>query len=206
VSACDFGDNGKAESRAGMARPTASPKAFKHMRPVAGRDAGALIRHADRAHRIDCNDDFRSAWCVGDRVFDQVAQGIRHGVSITTHSHRTVIRSLKTERPPLLYSPGREILHARCRYSAQIDDLVGIEGSGIQPRDPQELLDQTIDAGRIIAELGELRIVFEAFEARAQDSQRRSELMCRVRCELPLCRESLLEAVQSTVDGRGQGG
>jgi hypothetical protein len=69
----DLGNDGEAETGAGVAFARTAPEALEQMAPVVRRHARSAVRHTDRAIGTDRDGYFRIGRRVADRILDEVA-------------------------------------------------------------------------------------------------------------------------------------
>ncbi len=133
-------------------------------------------------------------------VFDQVPDRIRNRVGIPFHVYG-LVGPAEGDHPVSGQSPWSHVRNDARGYFIEVYCPGNVQSDRIQPGDAQQLLNQPIHARYIRFDFDQLLIAVHRVECPGDNRERRAQLVCSVRRELPLNGEALFQAVEGAVHG-----
>src|SRR5215471_4358988 len=141
---------------------------------------------------------------MDDCIFHQVPDRVGDRMSVAFGMYRS-IRARECELSFLDQSPGSHGRYNTAGHLIELDGFADIQHDCVQPGDTQQLLNQSIHASDVGLEFDEIAISLHILECSVYDRKRRPQFVSRIRSELPLDCEALVDAVECAVDRGHQG-
>ena len=179
--------------------PVAAPEPLEDQLALLRRYPRAGIADDDAAVAVRGDLHGRGRSGVGDRVLHQVAHRLEQRAGIAFHPD-WLLRAADRDIPPLRHGNRRHETGDIGADRPDIGDLAGLDRQAIEFGGLDQLVDDPGHARDVRQQLAGGLPVRQRLDFRAQDGQRRAQLMRRVGHEFLLHREAMLQPVQRLVD------
>src|SRR5271169_2343715 len=201
-----FGDalhDREPKSAASLLVAIAPPEALEDQLALLVRNSGTAIEHRYRAIHLDDEFDNRFLWRVADGVLREIADRAFHHLGIALDQYRHG-GAKQRDLPALLERQGRDELGDLGAGALQVRHLRGVERERLEFGDVEQLADHPAHRLDVqMQRLGDAGVI-ERLHTRAQDTQRRTQLMGGIRGEFSLDPETFVKAIERLVDRRNQ--
>ena len=211
----DAADDRQPEPAARLTSPRPAVEAVEDPRALGGRDSFSRIADGDEGHRVGAAGDHihpSAARRVAQRIADQVGEQDAQRIGVAADHARLLLRRCAEIDPPRLRQ--RQMVgNDLCRELPQVHRLqCRFAGTGLEPRQRQQLLHRMGGALQAILEIGEgvgtSRVVggpLGQLYLQRQCRQWRAQLVRGVGNELALLLEGSLQPQQEVVQRHDEG-